>query len=240
MKAVSTRDEVGVSLTLFALTMTSGAVDAVTFLGLGHAFAALATGNLLLLGFGVARAPGIPVARPAVALVAFVCGASAAHVAVRRLRARGRRWFVIALAAEVAVLCAAGLYTVAVGGSGELLTHGRGVAVGLLAFAMGWRTRTMVEAAIPEMPTTVVQISLVKALADALSYHSDPARTPVLARVRRTATVFGMFVGGVVGAALLLRFGPGPSVLALTAFEACVVALYARSPRLRRPSGIEL
>jgi hypothetical protein len=45
-----------------ALTVTAGAVDAVTFLGLGHVFAALATGNVLLLGFGVAGS-GTPIAR---------------------------------------------------------------------------------------------------------------------------------------------------------------------------------
>ena len=36
----------------------------------------------------------------------------------------------------------------------------------LLAFAMGWRSRVMVEAAIPDMPTTAVQVSLAKALAE--------------------------------------------------------------------------
>jgi uncharacterized membrane protein YoaK (UPF0700 family) len=51
--------EVRISIVMFALTATAGAVDAVTFLGLGRAFAALATGNVLLLSFGVANAPGI-------------------------------------------------------------------------------------------------------------------------------------------------------------------------------------
>ena len=44
-------------------------------------------------------------------------------------------------------------------------------AIVLLAGAMGWRSRTMVEAAIPDMPTTAVQVSLVKALVDVLSFR---------------------------------------------------------------------
>jgi len=115
--------EVRISIVMFALTATAGAVDAVTFLGLGRAFAALATGNVLLASFGVAKAPGISIARPAEALAAFVGGVAAAH------------------------------------------------AIVLLAGAMGWRSRTMVEAAIPDMPTTAVQVSLVKALVDVLSFR---------------------------------------------------------------------
>ena len=56
------RSEIRVRVVMFALTVTAGGVDAVTFLGLGHAFAALATGNVLLLGFGIANAAGVSIA----------------------------------------------------------------------------------------------------------------------------------------------------------------------------------
>jgi uncharacterized membrane protein YoaK (UPF0700 family) len=46
MTAHSTRREIRISIVMSALTVTAGAVDAVTFLGLGHVLAALATGNL--------------------------------------------------------------------------------------------------------------------------------------------------------------------------------------------------
>ncbi|MFE0510317.1 YoaK family protein [Streptomyces sp. NPDC058964] len=226
------RDEKRLSVALFALTMTAGAVDAITFLGLGHAFAALATGNLLLLGFGVARAPGILVGRPAVALGAFVVGAAVCHAVIARLLCRGRRWFVITLAAETALLGAAGLYAVAAGGTGRHSVQVVAIEVALLACAMGWRTRVMIESRVAEMPTTVVQIPLVKALTDVLSIGSHASRVSALSRARRVATVLGIFVGGVVGA-LLLRLGLGPAILVVTAFEGCVVAVYACAPRLR-------
>jgi uncharacterized membrane protein YoaK (UPF0700 family) len=221
---------------MFALTATAGAVDAVTFIGLGRAFAALATGNVLLLSFGVANAPGISIARPAEALAAFVGGVAAAHAIVVAVGGRGRRWYVVALAGEVAVIAGAGVYAVIVSGTQSLPGHARAIVVVLLAGAMGWRTRTMVEAGIPDMPTTSVQVSLVKALVDVLSFRTGPARAPALARARRAATVVGIFTGGVIGA-LLLRLGPGPALLGIAGIEACVAALYSRAPRLRPPAS---
>ncbi len=235
-KADAPRGEVRISIAMFALTATAGAVDAVTFLGLGHAFAALATGNVLLLSFGVANAPGISIAAPAEALAAFVAGVTAAHAVVVAVSGRGRRWYVVALAGEVAVIAGAGVYAVIVSGTQSLPAPARAVVVVLLAGAMGWRTRTMVEAGIPDMPTTSVQVSLVKALADVLSFRLGPAREPGLARARRAATVAGVFTGGVIGA-LLLRLGPGPALMAIAAVEACVAALYSRAPRLRPPAS---
>ncbi|MQS16975.1 DUF1275 domain-containing protein [Streptomyces kaniharaensis] len=58
-----------------APTVSAGAIDAVTFLGLGHAFAAPATGNVLLLGFGV------PIACPAKAVGASVIGTAPSTIA---------------------------------------------------------------------------------------------------------------------------------------------------------------
>src|SRR5947209_18455795 len=95
MQADPVRSEIRITVVMFALTVTAGAVDAVTFLGLGRAFAALATGNVLLLGFGVANAPGIPIAHPAEALTAFAVGVLAAHAVIVPAGGRGRRWYLI-------------------------------------------------------------------------------------------------------------------------------------------------
>ena len=133
MKAEPVWNEVRITAVMFALTVTAGAVDAVTFLGLGRAFAALATGNVLLLSFGVANAPGIPVAQPAEALAAFVVGVAAAHAIIVPVARRGRRWYVTALAGEVAVLAGTGVYAVIVSGAGSLSGRDKTIAVVLLA-----------------------------------------------------------------------------------------------------------
>ncbi len=131
------------------------------------------------------------------------------------------------------MICGAGVYATAISGSRSLPESAMPVVVVLLAAAMGWRNRAMTEAAIPDMPTTVVQTALIKALMDILSFRSA-SRAPALARARRVATVLGIFTGGVVGA-LLLRLGPGPALIVIAGLEAGVTALYARSPRLKPP-----
>ncbi|MFB7619155.1 DUF1275 family protein [Kitasatospora sp. NPDC056181] len=197
MPADPTRGPVRISLVMSALTVTAGAVDAVTFLGLGHVFAALTTGNVLLLAFGVAQTAGVQVGRPAEALGAFVLGVAAAHAAIAGVGRRGRRWFLLVLATEAAMIGAGGGYAVAVGGTGALPDHAVTVVVVLIAGAMGWRSRGMLEAGVPDMPTTVMQIALVKILADLLSSGATSSgaassgaassRGPALARARRGA-----------------------------------------------------
>ncbi|MFG2606282.1 YoaK family protein [Streptomyces sp. NPDC048514] len=228
-----TRTQVRIAVVLFALTVIAGAVDAITFLGLGHAFAALTTGNLLFLGFGVVQA-GTPVARPAEALAAFVAGAVAAHLAVTRLDRRGRRWFVPALCLEAATVLLAGLIVVGVSGRRIPPESATTIAVALLAAAMGWRNRVMMQASIPDMPTTVMQITLVKFLSGLLPGGSAAAREPLLPQARRLGTVLGVFAGGVIGA-LLLRLGPGPGLVCVAALSGAVTAGYAVARR-RRPS----
>jgi uncharacterized membrane protein YoaK (UPF0700 family) len=55
--------------------LTPGLIDAVSYLGLGRVFTANMTGNVLLLGFGIPGAAGLPVVSPLVSLAAFLLGA---------------------------------------------------------------------------------------------------------------------------------------------------------------------
>src|SRR5437762_11957851 len=70
---------------LLPLTFTTGLVDAVSYLGLGRVFTANMTGNVVLLGFGIAGAGGLPVVAPVVSLVSFLVGAGAGGVLVKRM-----------------------------------------------------------------------------------------------------------------------------------------------------------
>src|SRR6266446_3779192 len=87
---------------LLVLTFSTGLVDAVSYLGLGSVFTANMTGNIVLLGFGIAGAGGLPIAAPfasfgAYALGAIAGGRIARHVQKERLLRTG-------LAIEVALL----------------------------------------------------------------------------------------------------------------------------------------
>src|SRR3989441_3593424 len=60
---------------LLVLTVTTGLIDAVSVLGLGRVFTANMTGNVVFLGFALARVPGFSLVRALAALAAFLAGA---------------------------------------------------------------------------------------------------------------------------------------------------------------------
>jgi len=73
------------TLTLLALTFSTGTVDAVSYLALGHVFTANMTGNIVLLGFGIARAGGLPVLAPVISTAAFALGSGFGGILARRV-----------------------------------------------------------------------------------------------------------------------------------------------------------
>src|SRR4051794_21724024 len=70
-------------LLLAGLTFSSGAVDAIAFLGLGKVFTAFQTGNVVFLGIGAAGAGGPDPLRVAASLLGFAAGVLAATRIVR-------------------------------------------------------------------------------------------------------------------------------------------------------------
>lgn len=69
------------------LTFVTGIVDAVGFLALDRVFTGNMTGNIVILGMGVAGADDLPVLGPAIALAAFTAAAFAAGLVLRKPRA---------------------------------------------------------------------------------------------------------------------------------------------------------
>src|ERR1700730_4742059 len=99
---------------LLVLTFTTGLVDAVSYLGLGHVFTANMTGNIVLLGFGIAGSGGLPVVAPLVSLGAFLAGAGAGGRSAARLADTPPRHLAGALAIEVSLSAAAAVVAAAV------------------------------------------------------------------------------------------------------------------------------
>jgi uncharacterized membrane protein YoaK (UPF0700 family) len=180
---------------LFALTVTTGLVDAVSYLGLGHVFTANMTGNVVLLGFGLAHAGGLPVLAPLVSLAAFLLGAGAGGRIAARLAERRRRHFSVALAFEAGLLgCAAVLAAATTVTIGSLAAY---AVIALVAFAMGVRNATVRKLAVPDLTTTVLTLTLTGLAAD-----SRPAGGTSHNSRRRAAAVAAIIVGALIGALL--------------------------------------
>ncbi|MFC9502086.1 YoaK family protein [Streptomyces sp. NPDC057002] len=216
------------------LTLLAGAVDAISFLTMGKVFCALATGNVLFLSFALAGEGDVPVARPATAIGAFMAGAAIAAVVLKWLAERGRAWFQAGLVSEAALLVCAGAMA--------LWRHGTQAAgadhgiVALVALAMGVRASTVLRVHVPGMPTLLSQTAIAELINDVLKRPRATLRgmsaRQRLARTRWTATVGGIFTGGVLGTLLLVPLGTGR---ALFVIAAAVLLLAAATPAVPRP-----
>ena len=187
------------TLALLALTFSTGTVDAVSYLGLGHVFTANMTGNVVLLGFGIAGAGGLPVVAPIVSMAAFAVGAGIGGVLARRLADRHPTHVAWALGLETALLAAAAIL-VAVTHPHPTTVAGD-VTIALMAAAMGIRNATVRRIGVPDLTTTVLTMTLTGLAAD-----STIAGGSGKGSARRTSAIVAMLAGAVAGA-LMLRTG---------------------------------
>jgi uncharacterized membrane protein YoaK (UPF0700 family) len=179
---------------LLVLTVVSGLIDAVSYVGLGHVFVANMTGNIVFLGFAVAGASGLSVTPSLVALGAFLAGAAIGGRRARRTPHRGRLLIVVTMVMVVLVGVASVFST---------LTHGsteRYTIIVTLALAMGLQNATARVLAVADLTTTVLTLTLTGIAAD-----SSLAGGTNLRLSRRTAAVLAMLFGALVGAVLVLQ-----------------------------------
>jgi len=181
---------------LLVLTFTTGLIDAVSYLGLGHVFTANMTGNIVFLGFGLAGGYNLPVVGPLVSLGAFLLGAGCGGAMVKRLEKRhpalAARAFGIEFSLLVLAAVVAAATSVHAGGATAYLI------IALLAFAMGVRNAVVRRIAVPDLTTTVLTMTLTGLAAD-----SRPAGGSGKGSVRRSVAVMAMLVGALSGALLL-------------------------------------
>src|SRR3989454_9969516 len=89
---------------LVVLTITTGLIDAVSVLGLGRVFTANMTGNIVFLGFALARVPEFSARRSLAALAAFLIGAVIGGRLGMRLDHSRRRWLLSVAGIESSLL----------------------------------------------------------------------------------------------------------------------------------------
>jgi uncharacterized membrane protein YoaK (UPF0700 family) len=214
---------------LVVLTMTTGLVDAVSVLGLGRVFTANMTGNVVFLGFAMARVPGFSAARAVVSLAGFLVGAliggrlGASMASVSR-----RRWLLTVAVVEAGLFFVAAW--VAIGYDIETTTPVTSLyaMIVLTAVAMGLRNATVRRLAVADLTTTVLTLTLTGIAADSVLAGGSN-----LNWVRRLAAIVAIFAGAAIGAVLLSK---GRLSLPLIVTGACIVlatAVYAVHPASR-------
>jgi uncharacterized membrane protein YoaK (UPF0700 family) len=200
---------------LLALTVVTGLVDAFSYPVLGHVFVANMTGNVVFLGFALAGASGFSLAASLVALGAFSLGALAGGRLSTELGAHRGRLLAVAGAVEACLVAA----SVAIAATAEDPGSGlaRYVLIVLLGIATGTQNAAARKLAVPDLTTTVLTLTITGIFADGRLAGGAASKIG-----RRLLSTLAMFLGGLVGALLVLRAN---NALAITAAAILLVAV---------------
>jgi uncharacterized membrane protein YoaK (UPF0700 family) len=203
---------------LLALTFSTGLVDAVSYLGLGRVFTANMTGNIVLLGFGIAGSEGLPVVAPLVSLAAFLAGSTIGGVLAVTTADRHPQHVARTLGIEITLLLAATI--VAAAADVQPSTFSGDAVIAVLALAMGVRNATVRRLAVPDLTTTVLTMTLTGLAADSRLVGGSGTGS-----MRRIAAVLAMLTGALAGA-LLLKISFVPPLLTAAAVALLVALAY--------------
>jgi uncharacterized membrane protein YoaK (UPF0700 family) len=217
-------------LLLVALALSMGALDAVSWLALGKVYSAFQTGNIVVLGFGLAGAPGPPVFRAAVSLAAFAVGALVASrlVAPDPPDAVWTRRVTRVLAAVAVAQAAFLVLWLAVDARPSDTSADELIAIG--SFAGGMQTGAIFSLEVRGVFTTAATATWTALMAD-------------LARGSRTAGDLGRLAGvvlaivaGAAAGGVLMVYAPGTAPVLPLAVTVTVVAMAAL--RLGHPQRV--
>ena len=214
---------------LLAMTVVTGIVDAVSFLALGRVFTANMTGNLVLIGFAFAGAPGISISRSVLALAAFLSGA----VVGGRMafdESSGQRWAERAFLLEALLLGVAAVTAAGIGSSAVSHPLQLYAVIASTAVAMGLRNAVVRRMAVPDMTTTVLTLTITGLAADSSLAGGENPRWQ-----RRCAAILVLIFGAFAGARMLTYSISLPLAVACGIAAICAAAR-KRSFSARRES----
>ena len=208
---------------LLGLTVATGIIDAVSYLGLGRVFTANMTGNVVLLGFAAAGVPGQSVARSTVALLAFLIGALVGGRLGRRMGTSPRnRWTGFAFGLEGALVTVATAISLGCPASEPIAPIHLYSLIVLTGLAMGVRNATVRKLGVPDLTTTVLTLTITGLAADSSLAGGSNAGWG-----RRVSAILALLAGAALGALLLesslaLALGAGAVITSVCAGAAYV------------------
>ena len=214
---------------LLLLTFSTGIVDAISVLVLGHVFVANMTGNVIFLGFWFAPHTVVDMTAALVAFVSFVAGALLGGRLSRHLDGDVRRWLSVALGIEVLMLATLSILS----GTGVLDYHDNTklILIAGLALTFGSQAATARQFGIQELSTTVLTTTIV-----GIGFDSRVAGGTGHREKLRYTVVLTMCAGALVGATLT-RWFVAP-VIALAAVVVAIAAgVFRFGPRRREETA---
>lgn len=208
---------------LMGMTLLSGMIDAVSYLGLGGLYLGKMTGNVVQLGMATGQAAEFS-AGAVLALLSFLSGAVFGGRLYNSTGRNRTRWVRTALLVETLSLAAASALALSLPVGDEV---NRAFALtGLMAFAMGFRNATVRKLGVPDMTTTLVTLTLADLASDSFLAGR---RNPRLGR--RLGVVLALFSGSLIGGALIVLRGISTALLACCAVAVVLTTAYSIAAR---------
>jgi uncharacterized membrane protein YoaK (UPF0700 family) len=223
MPVVSPVTERTTIVCLLLLTFSTGIVDAISVLVLGHVFVANMTGNVIFLGFWFAPRTVVDMTAALVAFVSFVTGAILGGRLARHLDGDVRRWLTVALGIEVVMLVTLSILS----GTGVLDYHDNTklILIAGLAVTFGIQAATARQFGIQELSTTVLTTTIV-----GIGFDSRLAGGSGHRGRLRYSVVLAMCAGALVGATLT-RWFVAPVIAISAVVVAVTVGVFRFGPR---------
>ena len=218
---------------LLVLTWAAGMVDAVSYLGLGHVFTAMMTGNTVLLGLALAQGEMLAAARSILALLGFALGVTLGAMVVEPDESETEWPHVVtaAFAMEAAVLLGfAGLWHWSGPARGDHTVH---VLIMLLGTAMGIQAAAVRRLDVPGIATTFITGTITSLFVDVVDWSRSSAHAwhgpsgDLIKWEQRIGLLAGVFVvyglGAFCGGVLQAHYPPLVSIAPLAAVGLVVV-----------------
>jgi uncharacterized membrane protein YoaK (UPF0700 family) len=233
---------------LLLLACAAGAMDAISYLGLGRVFTANMTGNTVLLGLALVEADYQETLRASLAFVGFLGGGALGAWIVEKERAVGLwpRTVTVALALEWGLLLVFAVGWLFVGKETATFSA-RGPLIVLAALAMGVQSAAVRRLEVSGISTTYITGTVTTLTAWLMRWLGGGGANPALGpradmtdaeaprQARRAvgllAAVWGIFIAGAMAAGACVRFSPELAValpLALTLVVIVTAAVHWR------------
>lgn len=203
--------DIGVrDLLLMALTVSSGAIDAISYLALGKVFTAFMTGNLVFLGLRTARAGDFDIGRIVISLASFSAGVFLARLIARFIKDSDRRFGrnpdrgsgvwprEAAIALGIVVIAQVGFLAVWLVVGGWPSNGVADILVAIWALGMGVQSAAVLSFGLTGVFTTAATGTVVILMDNLAAW-----RYPATERRRLAGVLVSLFSGAVAGGLLL-------------------------------------
>jgi uncharacterized membrane protein YoaK (UPF0700 family) len=217
-------------LLLNALTVSSGAIDAISFLALGKVFSAFMTGNIAFLGLQLAGAGGPGHVAMFASMIAFALGVYVSTRIVRGSESSGTWPQRVTIALGISLMAHAAFVAVWLANSGKPSLDVAHVLLGCWGFAMGMQSAAVRTLHVEGVFTTAATATIIFLVGDLTNWSATVAE-----RRRLTGVLMSLLIGATAGGLLLVHapiYAPIlPFVITLASVATAAIVFRSASQR---------